>query len=52
MVGIIYNYLADLAQRKTFSQIRRYLISVVTFQEQTNEKVSERASFEQYSIFR
>lgn len=40
MIGIFYNYLADLAQRKTFSQTRRYLISLTTIEEQQNKKVS------------
>lgn len=40
MVGIFYNYLADLAQRKTFSQTRRYLISLTTIEEQKIKKVS------------
>ncbi len=39
MVGIFYNYLADLAQRKTFSQTRRYLISLTTIEEQKIKKV-------------
>lgn len=39
MVGVFYNYLADLAQRKTFSQTRRYLISLTTIEEQKIKKV-------------
>lgn len=39
MVGIFYNYLADLAQRKTFSQTRSYLISLTTIEEQKIKKV-------------
>lgn len=39
MVGIFYNYLADLAQRKTFSQTRRYLVSLTTIEEQKIKKV-------------
>jgi hypothetical protein len=40
MVGVFYNYLADLAQRKTFSQTRRYLISLTTIEEQKIKKVT------------
>lgn len=40
MVGVFYNYLADLAQRKTFSQTRRYLISLTTIEEQKIKKVN------------
>lgn len=41
MVGIFYNHLADLAQRKTFSQTRRYLVSLTTIEEQKIKKVNQ-----------
>ena len=46
MVGIFYNYLADLAQRKTFSQTRRYLISLTTIEEQKIKKVESCVNFD------
>lgn len=38
LVGIFYNYLADLAQRKTFSETRRYIRSLITIEEQKEKK--------------
>ena len=40
LIGIYYNYLADLAQRKTFSGTRRYIRSLVSIEEQKRKKVS------------
>jgi len=40
LIGIYYNYLAELAQRKTFSGTRRYIRSLVSIEEQKRKKVS------------
>ncbi len=39
MMGVFYNYLVDLAQRKAFSETRRYIRSLISIDEQKKKKV-------------
>ena len=39
MIGVFYNYLFDLAQRRSFSDIRRYIKAETLIEEQKTKKV-------------
>ena len=39
IVGVFYNYLEDLAQRKSFSETRRYIRSLLTIEDERRQKV-------------
>ena len=41
-MGVLYNYLADLAQRRSFSETQRYIRSVAQIETQKGKKVRER----------
>ena len=43
-MGVLYNYLADLAQRRSFSETQRYIRSVAQIETQKGKKVRERES--------
>ncbi len=40
LLGVSYNYLKELAQRKTFSETRRYISALIKIDEQKVKKVS------------
>lgn len=42
LMGVLYNYLADLAQRRSFSETQRYIRSVAQIETQKGKKVRER----------